>query len=196
MKLYLVRHGFAYHNLAVNKWGDKGYFMKEYEGMLLTDALLTGKGIVQATDLKEKLNNIKFKDIYCSSSSRCIQTCDFSIDTNLIIKLDDRLMEPQGIHICNKRKIKNDISNFLLSAKNKFDFFNVTDNYDDRFNNPESNEEFTTRIKNFINHLKNNYENEDNILIITHYDWLFHFYSILYNIPYGFNNCELKIIDL
>lgn len=196
MKLYLVRHGFAYHNLAVNKWGEKGYFMKEFEGVLLTDALLTEKGIVQATDLKEKLNNIKFKDIYCSSLSRCIQTCDFSIDTNLVIKLDDRLMEPQGIHICNKRKIKNDINNFLLSAKNKFDFFNVKDNYDDRFNNPESNEEFTSRIKHFINHLKNNYENGDNILIISHYDWLLHFYRILYNIPYGFNNCELKIVDL
>jgi broad specificity phosphatase PhoE len=196
MKLYLVRHGFAYHNLAVNKWGDKGYFMKEYEGVLLTDALLTKRGIEQATDLKEKFNNIEFKDIYCSSSSRCIQTCDLSINTNIVIKLDDRLMEPQGIHICNKRKIKTEINNFLLTTKNKFEFFNVKDDYDDRFNNPETNDEITSRIKNFINHLKNNYKNEDNILIVTHYDWLFHFYTIFYNKPYGFNNCELKIVDL
>ena len=196
MKLYLVRHGFAYHNLAVNKWGDKGYFMKEYEGALLTDALLTERGIEQASALKETFNTVKFKDIYCSSSSRCIQTCDFSIDTNLIIKLDDRLMEPQGIHICNKRKIKTEINTFLLTIKNKFEFFNVTDNYDDRFNNPESHDEVLLRITDFIDHLKNKYKNKDNILIVTHYDWLFHFYSIFYNKPYGFNNCELKIVDL
>jgi broad specificity phosphatase PhoE len=191
MKLYLVRHGFAYHNLAANKWGDKAYFMKEYE-----DALLTERGIAQATDLKEKFNNIEFKDIYCSSSSRCIQTCNFSIDTNLVIKLDDRLMEPQGIHICNKRKTKTEINNFLLTLKNKFEFFNLKDDYDDRFNNPETKDEITSRVKNFIDYLKNKYENDDKILIISHYDWLFNFFCMFYNKPYGFNNCELKVVDL
>jgi broad specificity phosphatase PhoE len=99
MKLFLVRHGYAFHNQAAEKYGNKAYFMEQFE-----DASLTDIGIHQANKLKLTLNKIDFKDIYCSPLQRCIQTCDNSIDAKVHVLLDDRLMEPQGEHICNKRK--------------------------------------------------------------------------------------------
>jgi len=161
MKLYLLRHGFAYYNLGAYTHGDKAYVMKEYE-----DAHLTPHGIKQAPDLKNVLNSITFTDIYCSSLTRCIQTCDNCIGTKLIVKLDDRLLENQGHHICNKRKNKEHVNNFIINLNNKYELYNVEDKYNF---NKETDNDILERIKNFINDISAKYKSTDKILIITHH---------------------------
>jgi broad specificity phosphatase PhoE len=188
MKLYLVRHGYAFHNLGAEKYGEKAYYMELFE-----DAYLTEKGKDQANSLKPSLNKIKFSDIYCSPLQRCIQTCDNCIDTNIHILLDDRLMEPQGEHLCNKRKQIPCLKKLLLDMSNKYALYNINDEY--KFDK-ETNCDVLKRITDFVGELKSKYNKNDNILIITHHDWLYQFFKFITGTSYSFKNCELKIVDL
>jgi broad specificity phosphatase PhoE len=188
MKLYLVRHGFAFHNLGAEKYGEKAYYMELFE-----DSELTNKGVEQASLLNQILNKVNFTDIYCSPLQRCIQTCDNCINTNLHILLDDRLMEPQGEHICNKRKQISCLKKLLLDMSNKYTLYNIKENY--TFDK-ETSYDVSKRIKAFIDELKSKYKENDNILIITHHDWLYQFVKFTVGINHSFKNCELKIIDI
>lgn len=188
MKLYLVRHGFAYHNLAAEKYGQKAYFMEQFE-----DAPLTDIGIKQANNLKNILNPITFKDIYCSPLQRCIQTCDNCIDSNSYILLDDRLMEPQGEHLCNKRKQIPCLKKLLLDMSNKYKLFNVSEAY--HFDK-ENESLIISRINDFTKMIKDKYKKDDNILIITHHDWLYKFLKLTTGFSHSFKNCELKILEV
>ena len=188
MKLYLVRHGFAFHNLGAEKYGENAYYMELFE-----DAHLTDKGKQQANNLKQIFNKINFTDIYCSPLQRCIQTGDNCIDTNKHILLDDRLMEQQGEHICNKRKQIPCLRKLLLDMSNKYTLYNIKEDY--QFNK-ETSYDVVKRITNFIEELKSKYKNEDNILIITHHDWLYQFFKLTTGKNYSFENYELKIVEL
>ena len=161
--------------------------MSEYE-----DAHLTPHGIKQAQELKNVLNSITFTDIYCSSLTRCIQTCDNCIKTKLIVKLDDQLLEQQGHHICNKRKHKDHVNNFIINLNNKYELYNVKDDY---MFNKELDKDVLERIKNFINNISSLYSYNDKILLITHHDFLKQLTKYLTGKPYYFDNCELKIIE-
>ena len=191
MKLYLVRHGFAYHNLAAHIQGDKAYNMSEFQ-----DAHLTPDGILQAQDLRKVLNAVTFNTIYCSSLTRCIQTCDNCVTTDLIVKLDDRLMEPQGHHICNKRKDKEEVKKFIQNLNNRYELYNVKEDYDGHINNPEKGKEVLERINSFITEIVKKHKSTDKVLVVSHHDWLYHFFQYVIGKPYKFNNCELKIIEL
>ena len=79
MKLYVVRHGQVQSNVdgTVSGWNDER---------------LTKKGIVQATQIKEKLQNIKFDVVYSSPVDRAKQTAEI-VTPHYDIILDDRLAE-------------------------------------------------------------------------------------------------------
>ena len=188
MKLYLVRHGFAFHNLGAEKYGDKAYYMELFE-----DAELTKKGVEQVSSLTQILNKVNFVDIYSSPLQRCIQTCDNCINTNLHILLDDRLMEPQGEHICNKRKQIPCLKKLLLDMSNKYTLYNIKENY--TFDK-ETSFDVLKRVSDFIDHLKSKYKENDKILIITHHDWLNHFMKFIAKENYSFKNGELKIVSI
>jgi len=187
MKLYLVRHGLAEHNVAAKLFGESAYEMPKY-----TDSNLTEIGVVQAKTASEKLKDVIFTDIYCSSLTRCIQTCDNLIKTDLVVKLSDLLMEPQGYHICNKRSEKHQLKSKLENFSNKYDFNGVVENY---IFHKETEEELNNVISTFRDVLKK-YNQNDNILIVSHHDWLQRFLKNIFNIEYSFQNCEVKIVEL
>ena len=187
MKLYLVRHGLAEHNVAAKLFGESAYEMPEY-----TDSKLTEIGFFQAKTASEKMKDVVFTDIYCSSLTRCIQTCDNLIKTDLVVNLSDLLMEPQGYHICNKRSDKGQIEIKLKNFSNKYDLTRIVENY---VFHKETEEELDGVISAFHNILKK-YNQNDNILIISHHDWLHRFLKNIFNIDYCFQNCEVKIIEL
>jgi len=198
MKLYFIRHGLAKHNVAYDKVGDSAFNdSKNF------DAELVHEGKIQAQKAGKKLLNVKFDSIYCSPSRRCIQTLDNLLSTSKIITdsiytshkkefiiLDDRLMEPQGYHICNKRHEKVEVDKFVTRFNKKFDLSNVALNYD--FNSETSNM-VNNRIKEFIKELKIKHNDEQNILVVTHHDWLQHFFLLFLGKSVSFNNCEIKI---
>ena len=196
MKIYFMRHGFAYHNLGVKLYGDIAYNLPQYE-----DARLTPEGIEHTIEIGKSLKNVVFNRIYSSPSFRCIETTNHFINQNLnfnmknkIIALDDKLMEPQGNHICNTRKDRLILESILSKIDKTFDFSNVSLNYNGKF--IESKERVSKRIVDFINNLKEECYNEDTILVVTHYMWLYNFFELMTGEGYEFINSEIKIIEL
>jgi len=201
MKIFLIRHGYAKHNYGYDNFGDKVFYDPAY-----FDPELMPKGYQQAQEAGKKLVNINFKQIYCSPLKRCIETIDNLLSTSKIItdtvyrtsknefiNLDDRLMEPQGDHICNKRHEKVEIQKYVSKFNKMFDLINVSLNYE--FNN-ESEIDINNRIKSFISDIKTTHNNDDNILIVTHHDWLKYFFKIFTGKEVSFNNCEIRVIEM
>lgn len=190
MKIYFIRHGFAKHNELYVKIGEKAYFDKSVE-----DAELTEQGILQAKNASNYLKDIEFAEYYSSPLTRCIQTIDnIIINNDIIINLDDRLIEPQGFHICNKRKSKYILEqNIKRFCSKNCDFTQIKNNYNFDL---ELNIEINNRIINFINEIKSKYKNTNkNILVCSHYDWLNHFFKIYLNQNVSFKNCEIKVVE-
>lgn len=107
-----IRHGHAYHNDAVDKFGEQ-----EYENPKWTDPELTSKGFWQTEDhLLPKIIrpiNENIRAIYSSPLTRCIQTANIIQESLIdypVIQLTDSLIERQGNHPCNWRKHKDDIA--------------------------------------------------------------------------------------
>ena len=91
MNMYVVRHGQVQSNIdgIVSGWNDEK---------------LTGKGISQAIDMKNKLQNIKFDLIYSSPIIRAKQTAEIIVPENEII-YDSRLAERNpGLMLGQSRK--------------------------------------------------------------------------------------------
>lgn len=201
MKIFLIRHGLAGHNVGFNQVGESAYFDTKY-----FDAELVPEGETQAQNAGLKLLDIKFDSIYCSPSKRCIQTLDnllstskviidsaFKAPKNEFIILDDRLMEPQGVHIPNKRHEKVQVEKYVTNFNKKFDLSNVALNYDF---NKESTVQVNNKIISFINDLKTKHNKDVNILVVTHHDWLKHFFSLFFGKVVSFDNCEIRMVEM
>lgn len=182
----MIRHGQGHHNLGNLLFGPKAFDTFE-------DARLTETGIKQANDLQETLNNIKFDKIYCSPLTRCIETCDNSINTGMEVILDDRILERQGYNLCNKRKEKKEIEKIISDCKNKYIFYNVNDKYEFE---PESIEGIEQRVVSFLEELFNNNKNDSTVLLFGHQEWLNYFFQITTGEAYKFYNCELRAVEL
>jgi broad specificity phosphatase PhoE len=187
MNVYFVRHGYAYHNKLSEEIGDEAYFDKRTE-----DAPLLEKGIEQANIAGKEINNIQFDYIFCSPSRRCIETLENLFDDKFrYIHLLDDLMEPQGKHICNKRKNKKDLQDYCTNLKYAYNTVNIEDDY-----NFKESKSFMGRTKKFYNKILD-YKKDSiqNILVISHHDWIKTFFKNL-NIDYYPKNCEIKKIIL
>jgi len=196
MKIYFMRHSFAHHNLGAKIFGEIAYNLPEYE-----DASLTTEGIQHTIEIGKSLKNIVFDRIYSSPSFRCIETTNYFINQNInfniknkIISLDDKLMEPQGIHCCNSRKDRLFLELILQKFNKTFNFSNVSFNYDKRI--IETKEKIEKRIIEFIDNLKEECYKDDVILVVTHYDWLYRFFTLMTGKSYEFSNSEIKIIEI
>jgi probable phosphoglycerate mutase len=195
MKIYFIRHGFAHHNLGARLYGDAAYNLPQYK-----DARLTNEGIEHAKEVGKSLSGVHFNRIYSSPSTRCIETLNHFIsnnqsfnNNNKIIVLDDRLMEPQGVHICNNRKERIEIEKFLSEYDNKtYDLKNVSLNYNPKY---ESKNQTINKIVSFIDDLKKTC-NDETILVVSHYGWLNTFFEIATGKGHAFFNCEVKIVEM
>jgi hypothetical protein len=76
---------------------------------------------------------------------------------------------------------------------NKYKLYNVNETYNF---DKETEIQMINRITDFVNNLKNKYNKDDNILIVTHHDWLYKFFKIYTGSSYSFKNCELKIVNI
>jgi probable phosphoglycerate mutase len=199
MKIFLIRHGYAKHNYGYEKFGEKIFYDPAY-----FDPELMPKGHQQSTEAGKRLVNINFNKIYCSPLKRCIQTLDNLLSTSKVITdtvfrtsknefiiLDDRLMEPQGRQISNKRHEKVEIQKYVSQFNKMFDLTNVSLNYEFNIENT-----IAIKIKSFISDIKNIHNNDDTILIVTHHDWLKNFFKIFIGKEVSFNNCEIRVIDM
>jgi broad specificity phosphatase PhoE len=201
MKIFLIRHGYAKHNYGYEKFGEKIFYDPAY-----FDPELMVLGHQQSKEAGKRLVKINFSKIYCSPLKRCIQTLDNLLSTSKVITdtvfrtsknefiiLDDRLMEPQGYQISNKRHEKVEIQKYVSQLDKMFDLTNVSLNYDFDI---ESQNDINNRIKSFISNIKITHNDDDNILIVTHHNWLKFFFKIFTGKDVSFNNCEIRVIDM
>ena len=97
---WFIRHGQATHNVDALIRGEHAYF-----DPVNTDAELTDVGLQQARDARGAIPD-DLVAVYCSPSRRCRQTLLGAAPAQAEkfgVMLDDRLMEPQGDALCNKR---------------------------------------------------------------------------------------------
>jgi broad specificity phosphatase PhoE len=170
MKFYFIRHGHAEHNAAYDKLQDKSV----YRSLDYKDSHLTAKGInqIKEIELPVKLPR-KMDRVYSSPLTRCIQTARILMGEREILHLHDGLMETQGPFPCNWRPdidtFRNSLSYYILKDVNST-YTPYTKYY--LTNISETDEEMKERVTTTLEQIKKECSNLDNILIVTHNDWL------------------------
>ena len=170
MKFYFIRHGHADHNAAFDVKQDKSV----YRSFDYKESHLTEKGIEQI----KSINLPKMDRVYSSPIIRCIETSRILVGENTILHLHDGLMETQGPYPCNWRP---DFDTFLHSMQ-KYILVNVRYSYSpytDYYipNISEKWDELNTRASKTLEQIKKECADLENIMIVTHNDWLESFFG-------------------
>lgn len=97
MRVYLIRHGNAEHNVGFQKYGEAAYSDIQYH-----DAALTELGHTQTIDAGVSIE-LPIDRVYCSPLRRCIQTARNMFGPYRCLYLDDGLLETRGPYPCNHR---------------------------------------------------------------------------------------------
>lgn len=144
MKIYLVRHG----ETDANK---NNILQGQSQNLQLNET-----GVMQATNLKNKLKDTKFNICFTSPLIRAWSTAMILVGDRIEIKEDKRLVE----RYLGKLEEK-DRSNYDAS---KYWDYKLNSNDED----VEQIQDIFKRCNNFINELKNNYSDNDTILVVSH----------------------------
>ena len=176
-----IRHGKAFHNVLIDKIGEKALFLKESY-----DAPLVEEGIIQAKELGSSSKQLKNIDIvFVSPLTRTLQTAEYIFENNQkvrIVALDKIKEFPQGIEICNKRR-----NRIELEEKFKKVDFSLLDSDEDqmwRADRYEKIEELKERIEGIKKTIMN--ENDKNIVINIVPPSTIGIATLAFNAPFGF----------
>ena len=188
-ELWFMRHGQATHNIDAQARGDTAY----YDPIHL-DSELTEEGWRQVRAARASLPTIggdAFHAVYCSPLRRCRQTLcgvaqtDFA-DRQLVF-LDDRLMEPQGAHPCNRRI---DTASLRAAVPATWNLDGVADE------NPytageESRDAFRQRVVDWSAAMAGWHDDDHRILIIAHHDWIRDWFQVHQGRTVSLRNAEV-----
>ena len=141
MNIYVVRHG-------QTDWNKEGILLGS------TNRPLNSKGKEQALQLREKLKNIKFDFIISSSLERAITTAKIATTNTKIIESDNLQERDYG-------KLEG------TKPKNIAYYWDIKINSGD--NSVETLENFLKRIFEEMDKIVERYQQNKNILIVTHY---------------------------
>ena len=117
---------------------------------------LNRRGIMQATEVKNALKDIKFTACFTSPLVRAWSTAMIIAGDKVEIKQDDRLIERYLGELEGKDRTTYDVE--------KYWDYNLNSNDKD----VEPIQDILVRCEDFIKYLKDNYKSDDNILIVTH----------------------------
>jgi broad specificity phosphatase PhoE len=169
MKFIFLRHAQATHNSDAVIRGDVAY-----TDPINTDAALDPYGIKQAIANEQ---TFLCAAMYCSPLQRCYQTllAMMPASSELPVRLNDLLMEPQGMALCNKRSAKATIAAAVpalwdlthVSDQNPFDM--LTEGYTSAV---QTTPEFSLRVRRFMEYLQAQHSDDETILIVSHHDWI------------------------
>jgi broad specificity phosphatase PhoE len=167
VNITFLRHAEARHNADAAVRGDAAYFDPAN-----ADADLTDVGWLQTLDARSGSSD--YDAIYCSPLRRCRGTLLGvipGVGTRPVI-LDDRLMEPQGQAICNRRSERRAILGETPSAwicniaeHNPYDCSSEEYDIDEVFM-----PKFCNRVRAFTEELRRS--NHEHVLIVSHHDWI------------------------
>jgi len=162
MRIYLVRHGRAYHNEGFEKVGPSAY-----RDIIYRDSRLTDIGHHQTIG---KAWNISVQRVYCSPLHRCIQTARNMFGSLRRLYLEDGLMETKGPQPCNLRLGLDELSarfnNIITTGVSTTD--PVLDS------EVESAETLKKRVNECFKSICEDVRSAGltSIAIVTHHDWL------------------------
>lgn len=170
---WFIRHGQATHNVDALVRGEHAYF-----DPVNTDAALTEKGHSQAIEARGAIP-ANLNAIYCSPSRRCRQTLQGAAPTQAEkcdVILDDRLMEPQGDALCNKRIERDALAADVpanwsirgVAEENPF----VTWKGEGYSCGGDGYDKFAARVRAFTAEILARHDPWDRILIVSHHDWI------------------------
>lgn len=143
MHLYVVRHGQTEWNV-----------LKKMQGS--ADIPLNKKGIQQARQTKNNLDNINLDMIFCSPLIRAKQTAEIiNEERNLKIVFDDKLRERNYGEFEGTSKSSFNYNDFWAYGKNL------------KYDKAENVQDFFKRIYDFLDSIKEKYYGK-NILIVCH----------------------------
>ena len=182
-RIYFLRHAQATHNAAALLEGPAAY-----QDMVHRDAALTDTGHEQAYNVN--FGGVVFDAIYCSPLRRCRQTLLRALPSaaSRAVWLDDRLMEPQGSHICNWREEPIVIARDVPAAWSC-----------DRVapGSPwttETRQEFCKRIIHFTEDLT--YVPAASILVVAHHEWICDWFGLYVGTEVRLGNAEYAWADV
>lgn len=180
MEVTLMRHGEATHNVAARVEG-----VHAYHDPMHADAALTSTGRSQAA--RHDLQPADYDVIYCSPLRRCYQTLCAAMPTVTHAYLDDRLMEPQGSAICNKRTE-------MIAApagwnRDRISPMNPWFLADEGDTIPSPT--FEKRVAEFYSWLRLHHKVGDRILIVGHHDWIYTWFQVHQGSGVSLQNAEL-----
>ncbi len=118
-----------------------------------SDVELSDLGVKQSIDLKSQVGDKKFDIVFCSDLKRAVDSARLTFDDIAPIISDVRLRE------CNYGKYNAQSSDIIEPLQEKMIF--------DRFPNGESYEDVKTRISDFLNFLRNDYDGKF-VAIVAH----------------------------
>lgn len=179
-----VRHAEGTHNVAAVIEGPSAYNDPLHE-----DALITERGVHQALQARTLLEDsqISYDAIYCSPSRRCRQTLGHAYPMGLFqpVHIDDRLLEPQGYHICNKRAEYDSIKHACPTQWNLFQLAKKNP-YDDGHTDTA----FRRRIFEFTAEVVASYP-DSTVLLVGHHEWIRTWFDIFYQREVRLPNCGI-----
>lgn len=160
--LYCIRHGQALHNVLYKKYGSDIFLNLEYK-----DTLLTPLGHEQSINLSKTWKNLnEIQLVVVSPLKRTLQTAQniFNNKDVPMIALDYCREFPLGLHTCNKRSSKDELSILYPNV----DFSNLQTNYDELWfpNRLETKDELNNRIKQTLKFIES--RPEKNIAFVNH----------------------------
>jgi len=179
MRIYLIRHGRAFHNEGFDKVGPSAY-----HDIMYLDSRLVDTGHHQTIG---KAWDINVQRVYCSPLFRCIQTARNMFGSSRRLYLEDGLIETKGPQPCNLRLGVNELgirfNNITTAGVSAIDPV------------PQDKVETTDTLKTRADAcFKSICEDAQragltSIAIVTHHDWL---HALTYK---SFKNAEIVEID-
>lgn len=182
-EFWFIRHGEATHNTDAIARGDTAYFDPIHK-----DAELTENGKTQVRAAARNLPNDRpFAAVYCSPLRRCRQTLLGAAPGCGPVTLDDRLMEPQGAHPCNRRIEREALAN-AVSAEWSLGGVAEKNPYDAPY---ESRTAFAARVRDVAAAIAARHATDDRVLVVTHHDWVQTWFREHLGISVSLRNAEV-----
>ena len=179
MKIYVVRHGQTDENAN-----------NIMQGRTI-NSQLNRRGIIQAQEVKNVLSDIKFDICFTSPLIRAWSTAMIIAGDKVEIKQDDRLIERYLGELEGKERGTYDVSKYWDYKLNSND------------KGVEPIRDILNRCEDFIKYLKENYDKDANILIVSHSAIVKMIENIFENkdypnklIAYDIKNCYYKSYDI